>query len=453
MAIASFKPDAPSPLLPNVPSIEPKPYESILIDGKKEPLINLIAYVEGAPWTVNYYSQIVSKHNDLKDLDTGQPDIYQQYNKIVGLELRVTSPLTESHDTESAITTVTGSAYIYPTLIPNVGDVFVASTGHGREGIFRLSQVERKSFNKESVFQVEYDLLTFVDADPDRYTLLNNKAIRTYYFNKDRLIQGLNPNVLEPEHNAIQDINYLFSDICSYYFKTFYNREHSTLILPGQDTKVYDSYLVNYLLKILDTTSAPEVKFIKALNTEREKYLNQPTIWNILLERDLADIDYINKIHGLISVSAFSRDGTLNSIRYSRIDYLLYPISPDITNQSEPIIRIKEADELGLIDSKSSTGTLLSLIEDRYIDQNRGYDMIKPILIDEYYVLSKEFYNRQPELSLLEMLVMDYLKFNSLDPVKIVALANHYRRWGRLEQFYYLPILLTLMKATNNRLY
>lgn len=453
MAIASFKPDAPNPLKPNIPSIEPKPYESILVDGKKEPLINLIAYVEGAPWTVNYYSQIVSKHNDLKDLDTGQPDIYQQYNKIIGLELRVTSPLTDSHDTETAITTVTGSAYIYPTLIPNVGDLFVASTGHGGEGIFRLSQVERKSFNKESVFQIEYDLLAFVENDPDRYQQLNNKAIRTYYFNKDRLIQGLNPTVLEPEHNAIQDINHLFSDICQYYFKTFFNQEHSTLILPGQEVKVYDSYLVNYLLKILDTTSAPEIKFIKPLNTEREKYLNQPTIWNVLLERDLADLPYVNSIQGLISVSAFSRDATLNSIRYSRINYLIYPVLPDTTSQSEPIVRIKEAGELGLIDTKSATGTLLSLIEDRYIDQNRGYDLIKPILIDEYYVLSKEFYTNQSELSLLEMLVLGYLKYDALDPIKIMALANHYRRWGRLEQFYYLPILLTLMRATNNRLY
>lgn len=453
MAIASFKPDAPSPLLPNIPVIEPKPYQSILVDGKKEPLINLLAYVEGAPWTVNYYSQIATKHNDLKDLDTGQPDIYQQYNKIIGLELRVSSQLTESHDTDSAITTVTGSAFIYPTLIPNVGDLFVASTGHGREGIFRLLQVERKSFNKEAVFQVDYDLLSFVDSDPDRYTQLNNKALHTYYFNKDRLIQGLNPNVLEPEHNAIQDINYHFSDICRYYFKTFFNQDFSTLILPGQEVKVYDSYIVNYLLKILETTSAPEFKFVKALNTERERYLNQPTIWNILLERDLADLDYVNPIHGLISVSAFSRDGTLNSIRYSRINYILYPILPDTTNQSEPIIRIREANETGLIGSKSDTGMLFNLIEDRYIDQNRSYDLIKPVLADEYYVLSSEFYNHRTELSLLEMLVLDYLKYNALDPLKIMALVNNYRRWGRLEQFYYIPILLTLMKATNNRLY
>jgi hypothetical protein len=453
MAIASFKPDLPTALIVNTPKIEPKPYESILVNGKQEPLLNLIAYIEGAPWTVIYYSQIVSKHNDRKDLDTGQPDIYQQYNKIIGLELRVTSPLTDSHDSETAITTVTGTAYIYPTLIPNVGDVFIASTGNSSDGIFRISQVERKSFNKQAVFQIEYDLLAFEENDPERFNELNNKAIRTYYFHKDRLIQGLNPTVLEPEHNAIQDIEYLFSDICRYYFKTFFNQEYSTLLLPGQEVKVYDSYLVNYLLKILDTTAAPEIKFIKALNTEREKYLNQPTIWHILLERDLADLDYVNNNLGLISVSAFSRDATLNSIRYSRINYLMYPILPDTTDQSNPIIRIKEAGELNLIDSRSTTGTLLSLIEDRYIDQNRGYDLIKPVLIDEHYVLSSNFYKQKTELSLLEMLVLDYLKYNALDPVKIMALANHYRRWGRLEQFYYLPILLTLMRATNNRLY
>ena len=64
MPIAKLTPTAAGPQELNLPQIEPKSYEGVVNDLRSTPIDALLAYVEGAPWTATYYSQIVAKHND-----------------------------------------------------------------------------------------------------------------------------------------------------------------------------------------------------------------------------------------------------------------------------------------------------------------------------------------------------------------------------------------------------
>ncbi len=454
MPIATRKPTVDKPIVPNTPVIQPESYQSVVVDEKKVQLNTLVAYVEGAPWTVNYYQQVVSKNNDLKDLDPGQSAIYQQYSKINNLEIRVTTPLNSSQDNDNALVSVTGSANIYPFITPNVGDIFIASVLEGRQGILRVTNVERRTFDRNSIFAIEYDLVSFVDSDQERFGDLEAKVIRQFFFDKDRLTEGLNPTLVATEYREQKDLTTVYTRLVDYYFKTFYNREFSTLILPGQSVSIYDGFLVDYVMRIVDTFDAENIRYVKQLGCELDTYMQQDQFWTVMMQREHSGLGFANPSMGLVTTSQFDFKPDSAVLRYSRLDHVLYPVIPDTTVNSgrfsEPV---KTLSLSSIVSASPEVGSISSLLFNQYIEQNVTTSIIKPVLVDEYYVLSKDFYEDKSGQSLLEMLVTDYLKGKAINAAKLLKITDTYRRWGRLEQFYYIPILLTLIKATRQGLY
>jgi hypothetical protein len=455
MPVASRKPTAdPTALKPVLPTIEPKDYQSIVVDDNQLPLNSLITYMEGSPWTVDYYNQVITRDNDIREFDPGQVNIYQQYTKITGLEVRVTTPLTDSQESDSALVSVTGAALIYPFLVPNIGDVFVAEASEGRRGVYRVDNVERKTFNKGSAFSIEYQLVCYVDSDQDYYRNLEDKTTKIFFFDKQRLTAGLAPTLIEKDFKELNNLNILYEELCLFYFRTFFSREYGTLILPGQQYSIYDAFVVQYILKIVNTTDAPEIRHIKNLSIEHEKYLAQNQFWSVLLARDPELLNYCNRQMGLTQVKNFGHDPVFTGLRYTRLDYIVYPIVGDesLTSgyQNPPKLPTAMA---SVIKTQTSPGNLAALVQDTIVTQNRAIPFINPMLSDDQYVFTAQFYNDGTGQSMLEALTQDYLKGNALSVEVLTKIANRYSKWGRLEQFYYIPILLTLIKTSVRGLY
>jgi hypothetical protein len=454
MAIAGYKPTEQLPTEPNLPNIEPKDYKSIVYSDTNTPLHSLIAYIEGAPWSVCYYKQFISKHNDLRDIDVAQPSIYQQYEKINNLELRVDSDLSTSYNSETGLTRSSGSAILYPFIVPNAGDYFVTDVGIGESTIFRIVNVERKTFNRDSSFLIEYELVGYTRVLNDIYTDLEDKVIREYYFNKDRLVEGLFPILIKENQNNINDLSDLYSNIVSDYFNSFLNRKFMTLVIPGQTKAIYDHFLVDYLLNITNTSDSENIRLIKQIPIDYDTYLKEPQFWSMMLNKDYNKMFSINQNMGLVNKYSFNSSAFLHGLNYSNIDYVVYPIEPDTTLRVGADAFVKPISLEEIIETPSVKNTVLNLTTHIYIDANNvSYQYIKPVLEDSTYVLSLSFYNDTLNKSLLEILVRDYLKNVSIDLVKLVALCNQYFKWGRLEQFYYGPILLTLIKEAKRGTY
>jgi hypothetical protein len=113
MAIAKRKPESQPPVKLNLAEVKEETYLGIVNDNDSIATTSLLAYIEGMPWTVQYYAQLIGKHNDLRELDAHQDASFQQYQKIKDLELRVDSALQTSYDNTNALTSVTGSANVY----------------------------------------------------------------------------------------------------------------------------------------------------------------------------------------------------------------------------------------------------------------------------------------------------------------------------------------------------
>jgi hypothetical protein len=454
MPIASYKPIEQLPTEPNLPNIEPKDYKSIVYSDTNVPLHSLIAYSEGAPWNVTYYKQFISKHNDLREIDVAQPSVYQQYEKINNLEIRVADDLSTSHDSSTGLTRSTGSALVYPFIVPNIGDYFITDAGISQPSIFKITNVERKTFNRDSAFLIEYELVGYKRVLVDIFNDLEDKSIREYFFNKDRLLEGSSPILIKEDQNNINNLSELYRDIINYYFNTFFSRKYMTLVIPGQSSPIYDHFLVTYLLKIVETTESPNIRELKQLPIDNDPYLKEPQFFSLLLNKDYNRLFELNQSMGLVNKLSFNDSAFLHGLNYSNIQYIVYPIEPDTTVRVGSDEFVRPITLESIVELPSVKNTILDLTTHIYTDtDNTVYPYIKEILVDSYYVLSTDFYNDTTNKSLLEILVKDYLKNSSIDLVKLVAICNQYYKWGRLEQFYYGPILLTLIKESKRSTY
>lgn len=454
MPIAERKPTVDKPPIQNKPAIQPKEYSSVVVDGNTTKLTSLIAYAEGAPWTVDYYQQVNSKNNDVRDFDPGQDNVYQQYNKINKLEIRVTTPLNSSQDTETTLVHVTGAANIHSNIIPNVGDIFIANALNGRPGLFNINNVERKALDRESVYFVDYELVCFVDRDPQRIQNLESKVIRQYFFDKERLVEGLKPMLQEAEYKEAKDLSYSYKAICDYYFTTFFNREFSTLIIPGQESIIYDPFLVDFILRIVDTFDNDTIRYVKNMGSEFDPFMMEDQFWTMMMQRNHAGLSFTNMKMGLALARSFQNKAEISTYKYSRIEYVTYPKIVDTSFMSgRSVLTSKPTDYSSVIEAMSESTSISNLIYNQYIEQNTTIPLIKPVLCDDYYVLSQEFYEDKAPQSVLEIVTTQYLKGEAISVQKLTKLCSTFQRWGRLEQFYYIPILLTVMKAARQNLY
>ena len=448
MAIAKLKPTEMGNFRPQIPSIQPPTYKSVVIDERTLPKEQLLAYISGSNWTIEYYQQVLGEDNELKEFDIAQGATVQQYNLIHKLELKVEGELSNSSDSEKALTTITGNGSLYPSIIPNVGDVFVAECGRGRVGMFSVTNVERKTFNRDSVYSLEYTCIAFLDEEPAKFHNLSTKVIREFTFNKDRLVSGGVPIITKEEDSKFVKLTDYYHQLVRYYTKNFYEDDIKTIAIPGQSAYAYDYYVASFISKLIGVDEFNAHSKVILYNIEKDRHLRQDQLYSVLIERDYDALFRCNKFMALTTTSTFSLDSTIQSLRYSKIDLIVYPKLSD-TTLTKDISRLNARYEFNDIRSGNSDTKALLKSDDLVTDTCT----IKSINIDDYYVFSENFYTDTPNQSILETLTLDYLKCNAIEIDKLTLLCDEYRSWGRLEQFYYIPILILLIKSTRNNLY
>jgi hypothetical protein len=453
MPIASYKPTAALPVQPATPKAEPDNYKGIIYDDNNVPLQTLIAYIEGAPWYVDYYGQVTGKHNDLREIDPGQDKVYQQYQKITALELRVQTDLQTSYDNDTGITTTTGAAAVYPFMIPNKADYFVTDAGSARKAIFRIETVERRTFNRDSVFDITYSLVGYIETEKTLYADLEAKTIRQYYFSKDRLVEGLPPILKAEEYHKVSNLKEMYEDIVQFYFRTFFNRKYMTLPVPGQAKAIYDGYLVNYILKIVEMNDAPDIKYVKQVPTDHNRFLAQPQFWDAMLNKDFDSLKYAHQHMVLANKLSFNGNGWIEGFRFYNFDFVVFPQRPDTTADVGVNCDNYHVVLNGIWNTANVNNDPSDVLNELYVTKTASINLYPRILSHCSYVLSCDFYTQGSCQTVLEILTRDYMQMKTLDLDMLYALYNKYKGLARLEQFYYGPILLTLIKEANRAQY
>lgn len=437
-----------TPIQPPSPiKIQAPEFKGTVVDAKSVPMSSLLTYIEGGSWPVTYYSQVLGEDNATAGQDAGQHAIYQQYNRIYDLELRVTSSLSNNQTgTGSNQMVVTGSAVIYPFLAPNRGDMFVALTADGKEGVFVITQSTRKTMFRESVYEVDYQLLYMTEKDPVRRKDLDKKTIKSVYFHKDLLQSGQSPMVIDADHKALIELAKLHKTLVRSMYEYFYSMEFRTLILPGQGGKAYDPFVISCILNTINTYEHANVQYTRQYNTQDDYALRLPSVYTAIVERNNSILQTCFRNTGLMTTLSFSIQPMMEGIRFSGLQSIVYPMDAQSNVDYWNNQMTKSTGGLpGLVPVPGRNGNLPEIItETSDVDAPIKIKNIEP----HSYVFSQAFYERNMNsLSILERMVLDHIDGRAIDASDLLDLASNFINWGRLEQFYYIPVLICLIRG------
>ena len=521
MPIATVKPEVKTGPAELPVQIQAPEYKSNVVDTKRQPLSEIMVYVEGSSWTVNYYSQVLGADNSLSDNQPNLSAVNQQYVKTVGLELKVTSELAKTQDTQTSEFSVTGTATIYAGIIPNKGDVFIADIGSGQEGVLTVTNSERKSILTGTCYEITYAISGY-NVDERRFDL-ERKTIKVVHFRRDMIKYGQRPVLIASEVATLEQFEQYIRDFKGQYFSRFFSNEYQTLILPNQRFAVYDPFLTKAVLSLFDTNEHPILRKIKQLNIAGDPAMDCFQFWNCLLtlSDDLHSV--LTPEMFIVSSRYFIRSPAFMSVAHSGVRYVIYPkgaradIDAQYVHQCERIgenIIGGQATLLGndclvmtLIDAfDEATETLMGqdlpptelpegascpvnaqladdpvteplldtlldvteVLEDGtfetfvepdplpevidetidLFDQYENQPIIHSVTIDNNYVFSNAFYERSSQgQSILEVQTNRALKGEAVDLNAITAICEDVKNWGLLERFYYIPVVIVLIRV------
>lgn len=455
MPIAA-KPIVPRPTIPqeNV-SVQDARYKHSLVCTDNTPLAAILSHIEGQSWIVNYYSQVLATDEQPTEYQPSQLGVYQQYHLIEGLELKLSGPLSTSDEDDTSVMSVTGEATIYPFIKPNKGDVLIADIGDGYAGQFVIDSVNKLTIMTQTCYKVTFILARYMTQELE--DSLNALVVETSYYDSNFLVYGQNPVLTSADMQAKDKLNFLYKDILTKWLSDFFSVEFRTVLIPGQEAPTYDKYALESILSVLNVTDDPRIKTITIKNIDGIERLLRMDIWKALIERDVNKLYDCFKKYTLLPRTAIPYYPVFNSIRHSQLNYFIAP--NDVTVSVDNDYYGSDNYEIKLLRSLNDANIdLASLIfinslgefndpdpENIYISTE--VPVIHPACFDGYYVFSKYYYeNIVAGMSKFEIFVKTFFETGNLDKTLLYGFCESIRGWGRLERYYYIPVLLILIK-------
>lgn len=431
-----------------------KNYEPITVDTAYTPRKSLLLYVEGAKWPVIYYKQLKTKSSISEPFYFNRPSPYQQYLKINNFELRVSDALSNSYDDTSSTQTVTGTASIYPSIIPDHGDHFIADIGDGRSGFFQVKEVQQRSYLKDTTYEITYELVDYVTKE--LLDKLEACVVKVEYYERSYTDFGANPRLNQEQYEIFKRITEWNESIARHYFYTFFNSEYNTFTIPNQDFPTYDPFLVEFITNIWSVDDVPELLNLRVYNRDTSFNQHLVTIWDAILKADKYIMYNAKKLFGIIPRRMF-QEGVpeLVGINYSRLRAIYHPIQ--VKDENNKMIEVLNVGNINLAESYEEYSVKRKLTLEMTKLPGLGFvcnpenqtprpDAKKS---NTYftYVLSEAFYDQDyKNMSTIEHMTWASIKRESIDASKLITILEDVVNWGSMEQFYYIPLLVAISK-------
>lgn len=420
----SKNPQQIDPIIENAPVAVTRPDRNALIDSNYTPAQNLVSHIEGAPWTCNYYRQVLGKDNTVKPLQVGVSSAHQPYDLYRGYILRVNSAITTNQDPETKEFSAVGEASMFYGLVPNVGDMFVADAGGGELGMFTLTEVERMGYMKQACYRINFQLICR-GQDP-RFDLLESRVQRTFVFDVELLELMDNPFLSLDDHLKFEGLAEQHARISRYFKAKFWSAQVNTLKVPQQNGLLYDGFHSEFCRYIgLENP----LESIRVHQLGGLPYDGVGTLWSAFKELSTHPLMLAHRKFNVILTNMFMSYPVLRGIYYTQFEELIYP-SGDFGNDDPGVLK--------------ATGSLMTRLPPAgEVTADGDYF---PIDYDDAYVLSHAFYDEDPtKMSGFERLLYDMLCQKAVPVDKVDKLAKGYFKLALLEQFYYAPLLLVLI--------
>lgn len=445
MALVKLKPDVPSPVVTTTPETIAPPVKSNFTALIPENRIkSLLKYVEGYPWTVDYYGQLLNTNNTLNHFDPGLVDLVQSYYLVNKAIIQVSSPLSASYDEEEGLMKASGSAIVPLGIRPNVGDIFLAQVDTGEDALFVVNSAVRKSHRKEALYEIDYELFAYTTDEPEFLDKLSKRVNERYFFNPDT--DYFNRDVLiKPSVKEAMDRLQGFVKLSQeYYFATFSQDYSSSLLLPGTTRATYDPLLADFIMKTVDVSSISNNRFYR--HTLQSKDLERPSILDSLLTRTPPHPRLSESKYKFVSATELPVRSRLGTLSYTGVDYVLYPLEPlrdHIAPHREGSKEVFSDDILNQRNYDNSTFPV-SLTS----NNNEVYSkaVLHELFKDDSYIVTEGFYNymvdheNYSEISYTELMIYKFIHRVAISKEDLAIAVQEWRNWSLMHQFYLLPV-------------
>jgi hypothetical protein len=252
--------------------------------------------------------------------------------------------------------------------------------------------------------------------------------------------------------------------LASMYFRDFFSIERQTLLVPDQAFETYDHFLTRAVVDLVETDGGYDLPKIRMPQVEGQRAMINVTMWDALLRTNRSILMTGIQRCGLVYTVIFRNWANLSGIFYTGIDQIVYPIDPrtdvDVPYDCIPQEEIKayandgklryanleralRTQDLAFFDAycqcvENEDGTILALPD------------IVPVTQDDYYVFTSGFYGAQGAqlASRLEVLTQGAINDAVVDRATLTELATKAFNWPNLERFYYIPVLLALIRIS-----
>ena len=376
--------------------------EAINADRYADLLHSLRAYVEGSDISVIYFHRLhtnVDNNASEMDVSSNLDPIHNGCLQINNFEIKLKDQLSFTYDTDQTISTIAGSALVYPGFNPNMGDLFTYRVDEvvadGRVGLFKITNApNRLSVKMSSFHEINFELIKFATVEELDY--IYNSVREVAWFNKKRFLTEDAALLKSDEEFVITDANFLIANLTAYYKDTFYGK-----ILLETYTRpdgIYDPYLISFLQSILRTDFCRDIP-LQLLDTFGFKHRS---IWQKFINPNATNwktivLEYISLTHTVRFM-----DTNINTL-----------INKD---KIELYISADNSDEL-----KDD------LVPKPYCDFYIGPDADKAVT---------EF----------EQLIYMYLNKGTVMPDILFKVCKEYVNMTLVEQFYRIPMLLFILQ-------
>ncbi len=325
-------------------AVSDKEYKHSIVDTKETPLNSLVTHIEGSSRIVDYYSQVLSAGEEPQTYSTDLAPHLQQYRLIKDFEIKQ-QDFDYDFDDELNQANGQGTAIIYPPLMPNMGDVFIADIGNGKAGLLNITGTpKKKSIFKQACYEVDFTLLFIIETQA-QVDLINAKVVETYNFVKDFILYGQNPLLVNSEFNLLNDSKRILTEAIEDFISEFYSRELTTLVPPGYTRPTYDPFAVKAFMEVVEVSTNVRASKIKMKNTDELKEFWEDSIWAALISPSLNQHTTFWTKARAVNVRTYNMHPRINSIRFSGFDMVLRPL--DKLKNVDTYYKLNEGSQAG----------------------------------------------------------------------------------------------------------
>lgn len=214
-------------------------------------------YAQGSTIVVTFFHQLTNdtyQRTWATDFSESLDNVHLSFLKIHDFQMKLQESMSFNYSQDITTSAVTGEAIVYPFFNPNQGDVFIYEVEPGRVGLFRIYEAPtRLSIRTGTCHSIKFILDRYLTKDI--LTKLNECVEREAHFNLERYISSDGALLTPDENVTLKKVQATINKLLHYYCDVFYDTQVYRSFINKE--LLYDPYLVEFLVRVIDISKMP----------------------------------------------------------------------------------------------------------------------------------------------------------------------------------------------------